>query len=78
MPARVGKSAKVRLDRIRLRGDFLRIPILPQSLALYAGELKTLFMRGEFVNGFRLSLLPGLATAAALEYELTGTDKGIW
>jgi len=78
MPARVGKSAKVRLDRIRLRGDFLRIPILPQSLALYAGELKTLFMRGEFVNGFRLSLLPGLATAAALEYELTGSDKGIW
>jgi hypothetical protein len=27
---------------------------------------------------FGLSLLPGLATAAAIEQKITGSDKGIW
>jgi hypothetical protein len=27
---------------------------------------------------FRLSLLPPLASAAAISYKLTGSDKGIW
>jgi len=26
----------------------------------------------------RLSLLPGLAAAAMLEFKLTGSDKGVW
>ena len=43
-----------------------------------AGELKTLLMNGDLRNSLRLSLLPGLATAAALEQKLTGSDKGIW
>ena len=58
--------------------QFLRVPILPQSIHLYAGELKTLLMNGDLRNSLRLSLLPGLATAAALEQKLTGSDKGIW
>jgi Uncharacterised nucleotidyltransferase len=71
-------SAKFGIEKVRFRRNFLRLPILPESLNLYAGELKTLLMRGELRNGFRLSLLPGLATAAALEQKLTGSDKGIW
>ena len=74
----VKESAKFRIEKVRFRRDFLRVPILPQSLNLYAGELKTLLMRGDLRNSFRLSLLPGLATAAALEQKLTGSDKGIW
>jgi hypothetical protein len=71
-------AAKFRIEKVRFRKDFLRVPILPQSLNLYAGELKTLLLRGDLRNGFRLSLLPGLATAAVLEQKLTGSDKGIW
>jgi len=71
-------SAKFGIGKVRFRKAFLRVPILPQSLNLYAGELKTLLMRGDLRNGFRLSLLPGLATAAAVEQKLTGSDKGIW
>jgi hypothetical protein len=71
-------AAKFGIEKVRFRRDFLRVPILPQSLNLYADELKTLLMRGDLRNGFRLSLLPGLATAAALEQKLTGSDKGIW
>ncbi len=78
LPALVQDAAKFGTSKVRFRKDFLRVPILPDSLNLYAGELKTLFFRGELRNTLRLSLLPGLATAAALEQKITGSDKGIW
>jgi hypothetical protein len=78
LPALVTASAKFGVDEVHYRRDFLRVPILPHSLNLFAGELRTLVMRGEVRNSLRLSLLPGLATAAALEMKLTGSDKGIW
>lgn len=78
LPSLVTASAKFGAAEIRFRRQFLRVPILPHSIHLYAGELKTLLMNGDFRNGLRLSLLPGLATAAALEQKLTGSDKGIW
>ncbi|MGC2446860.1 MAG: nucleotidyltransferase family protein [Candidatus Sulfotelmatobacter sp.] len=78
LPSSVTESAKFGAHPVRFRKDFLRVPILPHSLNLYAGELKTLLLRGQLRNTFRLSLLPGLATAAALEMKITGSDKGIW
>jgi len=78
LPALVTESGKFGVDQIQYSRDFLRVPILPHSLNLYAGELKTLLMRGDVCNSLRLSLLPGLATAAALELKITGSDKGIW
>jgi len=78
LPALVQGAAKFGTSKVRFRKDFLRVPILPDSLNLYAGELKTLLFRGELRNTLRLTLLPGLATAAALEQKITGSDKGIW
>jgi len=78
LPSLVTESAKFGARPVCFRKDFLRVPILPHSLNLYAGELKTLLFRGQLRNSFRLSLLPGLATAAALEMKITGSDKGIW
>lgn len=78
LPSLVTASAKFGAGKVRFRKQFLRVPILPQSINLYAGELKTLLMNGDLRNSFRLSLLPGLATAAALEQKITGSDKGIW
>lgn len=78
LPALVTGSARFGREKIFFRRDFLRVPIVPESLNLYAGELKTLLLRGELRNSLRLSLLPGLATAAALEQKITGSDKGIW
>ena len=71
-------SAKFGTNQVRFRRDFLRVSILPHSMNLYASELTTLLLKGDFRNSFRLSLLPGLATAAAVEQKLTGSDKGIW
>jgi hypothetical protein len=78
LPGLVTGSAKFGVEKIHYRRDFLRVPILPHSLNLYASELKTLLFRGQVRNSLRLSLLPGLATAAALELKITGSDKGIW
>ena len=78
LPSLVSGTAKFGMDQIRFGRDFLRVPILPHSLNLYAAELRTMMLRGQVRNSFRLSLLPGLATAAALEMKLTGSDKGIW
>lgn len=78
LPSFVSTSAKFGTDQVRFRRNFLRVSILPHSIQLYASELKSFFLRGDLRNGFRLSLLPCLATAAAVEQKLTGSDKGIW
>jgi hypothetical protein len=72
------QSASFGTDLIRFRRDFLRVPILPQSARLYRSELATLLRQGELRNTARLSLLPCLATAAAVGMKVTGSDKGIW
>ena len=77
LPAEVVSSA-TKGDALQLRGDFLRIPIVPQAAGLfmrqvlYAGSQKNLRTVG------RLSLLPGLAAAAFVAHKITGNDKGIW
>lgn len=78
LPSLVTRSARFSVGQVSYRRDFLRVPILPHSLNLYATELRELVLRGELRSSLRLSLLPGLATAAALELKLTGSDKGIW
>ena len=78
LPATVLSAARFGGEKIRFARSFLRIPILPYSARLYASELTTLFLNGELRNTARLSLLPCLATAAAVGQKLTGSDKGIW
>lgn len=77
LPAEVISSA-TKADALQLRGDFLRMSIVPQAAGLfmrqvlYAGSQKNLRTVG------RLSLLPGLAAAAFVAFKITGNDKGIW
>jgi hypothetical protein len=78
LPVLVTDAARFGEEQIRFKKKFLRIPIFPQAAGLYASEWTRLLLNGEFQNTLRLSLLPGLAAAAALEFKLTGSDKGIW
>ncbi len=78
LPASVIDSARLGVGEISFRRNFLRVPILPHSVSLYASELKNLLLNGDFRNSLRLSLMPGLATAALVEQKITGSDKGIW
>jgi hypothetical protein len=78
LPAFVMRAARFGNERVRFRRKFLRIPIFPQAAGLYVSEWERLLRNGELQNTLRLSLLPGLAAAAAVEMKLTGSDKGIW
>lgn len=78
LPPLVTSAARFGNELVHFRRKFLRIPIFPQAAKLYAVEWARLLLNGELQNTLRLSLLPGLAAAAALEFKLTGTDKGIW
>jgi hypothetical protein len=78
LPTLVTDAARFNNELVHFRRKFLRIPIFPQAIKLYASEWKRLLINGEIENTLRLSLLPGLATAAALEMKFTGSDKGIW
>src|SRR5262249_42884266 len=78
IPPVVRSSAQFRGDQVFFQRSFLRIPIMPHSAKLYVAQLSQLIANGEVQGSVRLSLLPYLATAAMLEYRITGSDKGIW
>lgn len=78
LPPMVTQAQRFGAERVSFRRGFLRIPILPHSARLYRAELASFLRLGELKNAARLSLLPGLATAAALGMRVTGSDKGIW
>lgn len=78
LPSSVRSAARFGADQVHFGKGFLRIPILPHSARLYAAEWTTLMLNGQLRSTARLSLLPCLATAAALGQKITGSDKGIW
>lgn len=78
LPSFVRDAARFGGDSIYFSRGFLRVPIMPQSASLFASQLSTLLRNRELRNTARLSLLPCLATAAAVGQKITGSDKGIW
>jgi hypothetical protein len=78
LPQFVLDSARFGGDEVYYGRGFLRVPIMPQSARLYGSQLADVLGRGELHSGARLSLLPWLATVAAVRHKLTGDDKGIW
>lgn len=78
LPHSVTRAARFGNARLTFRRKFLRVPIFPHAATFYLSEWKKLLFNGEIQNTLRLSLLPGLAVAAALEFKITGNDKGVW
>lgn len=78
LPELVTRSARFGGEAIYYGRGFIRVPILPQSARLYGSQLAGVLGRGQLHAGARLSLLPWLATAAAVGMKITGSDKGIW
>jgi hypothetical protein len=70
-------SARFGAERICVRNRFFRIPVLPEGASLYARQLTHTILRGDMRGAARLSLLPPLASAAAIA-QLTGTNQAIW
>jgi len=78
LPAAVKSAAQFGGEKISLRARFLRLPIVPEGARLYTTQVTTAALRGDVPATFRLSLLPPLASAAAIACKITGSDKGIW
>lgn len=78
LPAFVIKDATVGADNIYPRARFLRLPIIPYGARLYARQFAQNLFRGNMPATLRLSLLPPLASAAAVAFKITGSDKGVW
>jgi len=78
LPAFVLAAARFGGNEIKPRARFLRVPMLPHGAALYTHQVTHAAARGDVPATFRLSLLPYLASAAAVAYKVTGSDKGVW
>lgn len=78
VPASVLRSARFGGDAVYVGGRFLRIPMIPNGAELYSTQLARIASQGNLPAALRLSLLPPLASAAAVAYKITGSDKGVW
>lgn len=78
LPASITKAAICGGDKVHARQRFLRVPIMPQGAALYSEQVTRAAFNGDLPATFRLYMLPYLASAAAISYKLTGSDKGVW
>lgn len=78
LPDWVLAAATVSGDKIYPRARFLRLPLLPYAAGLYTSQLRQMLSHGNMPATLRLSLLPPLASAAAVAFKITGSDKGVW
>ena len=78
LPGEVLATARFGFDKMFVRGKFLCIPVLPQSFALYARQFAHFARSGNVTATARLSLLPPLASVAALAYAVAGSSERIW
>ena len=78
LPAIVEREAQFGGEELSCGGDFLRIPILRRAAKLFTMQVSSAAFRGDVPAVFRLSLMPWLGAAAAIEYRVTGSDKGVW
>ncbi len=78
LPSDVAHDALFGGDVLAVKDCFIRVPIVPYGAQLYTRQVTKTALRGDVPATFRLSLLPPLASVAAVAYKLTGSDKGIW
>ena len=78
LPEAVSAAALFGGNALFVRDGFIRVPVIPYGAKLYTRQVTRTALRGDVPATFRLSLLPPLASVAAVAYKLTGSDKGIW
>ncbi len=78
VPAHVASSGRFGADRLFVRGQYLRVPVVPCGLHLYTKQLTSTIASGRGRSAVRLAMLPVLASLAAVSYKLTGSNQGVW
>ena len=75
LPEQVLAAARFGGEVIFARGKFLRVPIMPNGADLYTRQVTQTALRGDVPATLRLSLLPYLASAAAVAFRITGSER---
>jgi hypothetical protein len=78
LPRRVWLASSFGIEKIYTNSGFLRLPLFPQGVALYARQLLRAVRRRDPVSSLRLGLVPTLALAANVKFKITGDENGIW
>jgi hypothetical protein len=78
MPDWVSAAARFGGEQVKPKAQFLRLPVMPYGASLYTYQITHAAFSGDVPGTFRLSLLPPLASVAAVAYRITGSDKGVW
>ncbi|HEX4786677.1 MAG TPA: nucleotidyltransferase family protein [Candidatus Sulfotelmatobacter sp.] len=78
LPEQVRDAAGFGAEQFVVRGQYLRVPLVPQAAGLFVRQFAGAALRGNVSAAVRLSLLPPLASMAALAYKVTGSNQGIW
>ena len=66
LPSEVLADALFGGEKVYIKSRFIRVPIMPEGVELYTAQVATAALRGDVAGTFRLSLLPYLASAAAI------------
>jgi Uncharacterised nucleotidyltransferase len=72
------RATRVNASQLRVQGRFLHVPFFPHGAELFCRQLAQMLARRDFDATARLSLLPPLASVAAVAYVLTGSNGRIW
>ena len=78
LPDAIVRAARFNSNRTYLGRDFVRVPLMPEAANLFLHQLAENGRCYNFRALARLTLLPVLATAAFVSFQITGDDKGIW
>jgi Uncharacterised nucleotidyltransferase len=78
LPNEVMTAARFGKDKLIVRSKYLWVPLLPQSLALFARQFAHLVRSGNLSATARLSLLPPLASIAVLAFAVGANSERIW
>lgn len=78
LPAQLQFTGGWDARKLHAEDQFLHIPFLPNGAELFCRQFAHTLTRGNFDATARLSLLPPLASVAAVAYAVTGSNGRIW
>jgi hypothetical protein len=78
LPNEVMDASRFGEEKMIIRSKYLWVPILPQSVSLFAKQYAQLVRNGNVSATARLSLLPPLASIAMLAYAVGANSERIW
>jgi hypothetical protein len=78
LPGEIRRSAVFSLDKLFVRGNFMRIPMVPEAALLFRRQCAATIRRGSVPATLRLMTVPPLVSASSVANTLFGRGLRIW